>query len=306
MFELGVLRGKESDLPLYTTGFEMALVISLISRICRLNIEPIPLESDVTASVLSHSHEFLKLQDDTQSTGTLTAVPLGVCVGLMSQDSPMLTGLKSLIPALLGGNTFIWKPSSATPYSALKLAEIGSKVFPEGVFQAICGDANIGSSLANDDRIAYSAFSIQGQIHSNITRVFVHNSQFDQFTGRSAKFQAHDSLRPSLEVSEWLTLEDLIKMAKAPGPVQSASIWSHDNAEIDTIAFRTGVVSFGKNVCPDWKVEGPTGFYQDKQSGAHTMETVLLGWCKPQVTMTAQQTDHTHSTHASDASMSYI
>jgi acyl-CoA reductase-like NAD-dependent aldehyde dehydrogenase len=59
----------------------------------------------------------------------------------------MLLGSGKLFPALLAGNTFIWKPSPYSPYSALKLAEIGAKVFPPGVFQALSGEENLGPML---------------------------------------------------------------------------------------------------------------------------------------------------------------
>ncbi|KAH7625316.1 aldehyde dehydrogenase domain-containing protein [Sordaria sp. MPI-SDFR-AT-0083] len=70
--------------------------------------------------------------------------PLGVGVGIIPWNFPMLLGAGKLGPALLAGNTFIWKPSPYTPNTALKLAELGTKIFPPGVFQALSGEEDLG------------------------------------------------------------------------------------------------------------------------------------------------------------------
>lgn len=56
----------------------------------------------------------------------------------------MLLGVVKLASALLVGNTFIWKPSPFSPYTALKLGELGAKVFPKGVFSVLSGDEALG------------------------------------------------------------------------------------------------------------------------------------------------------------------
>ena len=61
--------------------------------------------------------------------------------------------------ALLAGNTFIWKTSPFTPYSGLKLAELGAKIFPPGVFQALSGDDSLGPMLTNHPDVAKVSFT---------------------------------------------------------------------------------------------------------------------------------------------------
>lgn len=71
----------------------------------------------------------------------------------------MLLGIGKAYPAMLAGNTFIWKPSPYSPYSALKLAEIGAKVLPPGVFQALSGGDDLGPMLTAHPGVAKVSFT---------------------------------------------------------------------------------------------------------------------------------------------------
>lgn len=77
----------------------------------------------------------------------------------MPWNFPLTLGIGKLLPALLAGNTFIWKPSEYSPYSALKLAELGTKIFPPGVFQALSGDESLGPRLTAHPGIAKVGFT---------------------------------------------------------------------------------------------------------------------------------------------------
>jgi acyl-CoA reductase-like NAD-dependent aldehyde dehydrogenase len=72
---------------------------------------------------------------------------------------PLTLGIGKLLPALLAGNTFIWKSSPFSPYSALKLAEIGTKIFPPGVFQALSGEESLGPQLTAHPDVAKVSFT---------------------------------------------------------------------------------------------------------------------------------------------------
>ncbi|KAI1332482.1 Aldehyde/histidinol dehydrogenase [Xylariaceae sp. FL0255] len=88
-----------------------------------------------------------KLLDDGARTATVRHVPYGVGVGIVPWNFPLVLGISKAFPCLLSGNTFIWKSSPYTPYSALKLAEIATKIFPPGVFQALSGGEELGPML---------------------------------------------------------------------------------------------------------------------------------------------------------------
>ncbi|KAF5617209.1 aldehyde dehydrogenase (NAD+) [Fusarium tjaetaba] len=135
------LLGREAGKPLQAGGFELMLVMEHVRETPKLRIK-----ED-------------KPEDNKDRTAVVRYVPLGVGVGIVPWNFPMLLGIGKAYPAMLAGNTFIWKPSPYTPYSALKLAEIGAKVLPPGVFQALSGGDNLGPMLTAHPAVAKVSFT---------------------------------------------------------------------------------------------------------------------------------------------------
>jgi betaine-aldehyde dehydrogenase len=82
-------------------------------------------------------------------------VPLGVCVGLGAWNYPTQVAAWKAAPALICGNTMVFKPSEQTPLSALKLAEILLEAgAPPGVFNVVQGAGTVGRALVEDPRVA--------------------------------------------------------------------------------------------------------------------------------------------------------
>lgn len=82
-------------------------------------------------------------------------IPLGVCVGLGAWNYPTQVAAWKAAPALVCGNTMVFKPSEQTPLSALKLAEILIEAgAPPGVFNVIQGAGSVGRALLEDARVA--------------------------------------------------------------------------------------------------------------------------------------------------------
>lgn len=71
----------------------------------------------------------------------------------------MVLGIVKLVSALLVGNTFIWKPSPYTPYTALKLGEIGARVFPKGILNVLSGEEDLGPMLTAHPGVAKISFT---------------------------------------------------------------------------------------------------------------------------------------------------
>ncbi|KAI1739185.1 Aldehyde/histidinol dehydrogenase [Xylaria scruposa] len=135
------LLGKEAGKPPQASGFEMFLVMNLARQTPLLRLKE---EKPI---------------DDADRTAIVRYVPLGVGVGIVPWNFPLTLGIGKMLPALLAGNTFIWKPSPFSPYSALKMAEIGAKVFPPGVFQALAGDDDLGPRLTTHPNVAKVSFT---------------------------------------------------------------------------------------------------------------------------------------------------
>lgn len=85
-------------------------------------------------------------------------VPLGVVVGIVPWNFPLMLTIFKLPAALLTGNTFILKPSPMSPYSGLKLAELACRFFPPGVFQALSGNDDLGPWLTGQEGIPLSFY----------------------------------------------------------------------------------------------------------------------------------------------------
>ncbi|KAL9598030.1 MAG: hypothetical protein Q9219_004786 [cf. Caloplaca sp. 3 TL-2023] len=71
-------------------------------------------------------------------------VPLGVACGIVPWNFPILLAIGKVGPSLYTGNPIIIKPSPFAPYCNLKLAELGMRFFPPGVYQALSGEEDLG------------------------------------------------------------------------------------------------------------------------------------------------------------------
>ncbi|MFI3237729.1 MAG: aldehyde dehydrogenase family protein [Lachnospiraceae bacterium] len=76
-------------------------------------------------------------------------VPLGVVVGYLAWNFPILNLGYKLGPILASGCTCILKPSSVTPLTSMKIGEIAQKHFPAGVVNIIAGSASTIAPVLN-------------------------------------------------------------------------------------------------------------------------------------------------------------
>ncbi len=87
------------------------------------------------------------IQDDADGFVEVVRKPLGVVVGIIPWNSPLLLIAWKTAPALLAGNTIVIKPSSYTPLTALLVGEILRPLLPAGVFNIVSGKEPLGSQL---------------------------------------------------------------------------------------------------------------------------------------------------------------
>ena len=86
--------------------------------------------------------------------------PLGVVAGIGAWNYPIQIAMWKAAPALAAGNAMIFKPSEVTPLSALKLAEIFTEAgLPDGVFNVVQGNHEVGSALTEHPDIAKVSFT---------------------------------------------------------------------------------------------------------------------------------------------------
>ena len=92
--------------------------------------------------------------------------PLGVTVGIVPWNFPILLAAGKIAPAVVTGNTIIVKPSPFTPAGGLKLCELAQQFFPPGVVQCISGDDNLGPMLTAHPvpaKISFTGSSFTGK-----------------------------------------------------------------------------------------------------------------------------------------------
>jgi betaine-aldehyde dehydrogenase len=80
--------------------------------------------------------------------------PLGVVVRINAYNHPFLFATMKIGAPLIAGNTIVVKPPEQAPLSTLRLAEIIGPLFPEGVFNVICGGRDCGEALVTHPRVA--------------------------------------------------------------------------------------------------------------------------------------------------------
>jgi aldehyde dehydrogenase (NAD+) len=92
--------------------------------------------------------------------------PAGVCGVLTTGTSPLAVPVRKLIPALLSGNTVVWKPSDDAPTIAYLLMQaLMDAGLPPGVANTVNGRGRAGSGkhhIAGIGKGLYQAFSFTG------------------------------------------------------------------------------------------------------------------------------------------------
>jgi len=93
---------------------------------------------------------------------------LGVCALIVPWNYPMLLTMRKVAPAIAAGNACIVKPASATPLSAIVLAELAVEAgFPKGAINVITGPGgSIGHTLATHpgiDKVSFTGSTAIGR-----------------------------------------------------------------------------------------------------------------------------------------------
>lgn len=107
--------------------------------------------------------------------------PLGVLGVITPWNFPLQIPAWKIAPALLHGNTVVWKPASLTVGVAVQLAEIMTEAgVPDGVANLVLGPGSIGSALVASPEVAGVTFTGSVEVGHQIRQVVC---------GRGAKLQ---------------------------------------------------------------------------------------------------------------------
>ncbi|MHB8121955.1 MAG: NADP-dependent succinate-semialdehyde dehydrogenase [Desulfuromonadaceae bacterium] len=97
--------------------------------------------------------------------------PIGVCAAITPWNFPSAMITRKAGPALAAGCVMVVKPATATPYSALALAELGERAgLPPGVFSVITGSsAEIGAEMTSNPIIRKLTFTGSTEVGKELT-----------------------------------------------------------------------------------------------------------------------------------------
>jgi acyl-CoA reductase-like NAD-dependent aldehyde dehydrogenase len=93
------------------------------------------------------------LSDETVSSGTsmeekISYEPLGVICNISAWNYPYLVGINVFVPALLAGNTIMYKPSEYATLTGLQIEKLLKQAgIPQNIFHIAIGAPNIGELL---------------------------------------------------------------------------------------------------------------------------------------------------------------
>jgi aldehyde dehydrogenase (NAD+) len=88
--------------------------------------------------------------------------PIGVCVGIIPWNFPLLMAVWKIAPAIAMGNSVVLKPSPLTPLTALRLAQAIDEtgLLPRGVLNVVTGPGTeIGEELVSHPEVDKVAFT---------------------------------------------------------------------------------------------------------------------------------------------------
>ena len=93
---------------------------------------------------------------DTNLTETISYEPLGVICNISAWNYPYLVGVNVFIPALLGGNAVMYKPSEFATLTGLEIEKLLKQAgIPDDVFHVAVGGKEAGEILLNMDFDGY-------------------------------------------------------------------------------------------------------------------------------------------------------
>ncbi len=99
------------------------------------------------------------IRDDDEGLTIVRRLPLGVVVGIVAWNFPLLLACWKIAPAVLAGNSVILKPAPTTPVTTLMLGALCRDIFPAGVVNILVDDNDLGPLLSSHPDVAKISFT---------------------------------------------------------------------------------------------------------------------------------------------------
>ncbi|MEI6887181.1 MAG: aldehyde dehydrogenase family protein [bacterium] len=120
----------------------------------------------------SNSGDSMKGYLKNQKTSIVEMIPVGVVLCISPFNYPINLSVSKIAPALIGGNTVVFKPSSQGSLSGYILAEIFNKYLPSGVINFITGaGSEIGDYLIEHEDLDMINFTGSTEVGQHIKKI---------------------------------------------------------------------------------------------------------------------------------------
>ncbi len=139
--EIARLIVMEQGKPLAAALGEVQRAADSMNEICTISIEKQIIRNDPRGRVELHHR------------------PLGVIAAIAPWNVPIALAAPKIASAIYTGNTVVLKPSSLTPLSSLKMAEVTADVLPAGVCSILAGGSGMGQWMCEHPDIAKINFT---------------------------------------------------------------------------------------------------------------------------------------------------
>ncbi|BCU70098.1 aldehyde dehydrogenase family protein [Stygiolobus caldivivus] len=104
--------------------------------------------------------------------------PLGVVAAITPFNFPAASFAHKVAPALAVGNTVVFKPSSLTPLTQLKLAQLVLKEFPPGSLNVVTGNSEmIGDEFVSNEKVSLITFTGSASVGLDLASRAVKNGK---------------------------------------------------------------------------------------------------------------------------------
>ncbi|NDK32239.1 aldehyde dehydrogenase family protein [Nesterenkonia haasae] len=150
-----------------------------VRRDCEVEISRTLFTWSAAAEEVGHIHgETVPLDMQASGAGMFgfwTRKPIGLVVGIAGYNAPLLLASHKIAPSIAAGCPVICKPAPATPLTTLWLAALvreaaSAHEAPQEIIQVVTGDAEVGSTLVQDPRVAAVSFTGSDAVGHQIAR----------------------------------------------------------------------------------------------------------------------------------------
>ncbi|MFZ4452758.1 aldehyde dehydrogenase family protein [Salibacterium aidingense] len=150
--ELTEIVSLENGVPYQTTKAELQLAISSIYNL-----------TDLADSYFQPEHI-----EDEESWVRVEKDPKGVIAGIVPWNAPIVLTMQKLVPAVLSGNTAVFKPSPFASIGTSSIIQLMGLHLPKGVLNVVHGNGDVGAALTTHPLVRMVSFTGGGRTAKRI------------------------------------------------------------------------------------------------------------------------------------------